>query len=242
MSFLNLTANVDTGATQSTIPVTVGTAASAGNTLIGIVKASLGCTVSAVSDTQGNTWVVDESDAIEGAATLAAIRSVLATGLGTSDVITVTLSGSSSYNMGAIICEYSGTYTTDVKYSLADSSPSLSLAYTASTSTAEDNELVVAGIGISGTTSAGSITVSTSVPEMTVRATAPPSPGIVNSAMADGTSSGIITPAVTWTWTELDEGPVGIVVSYTGGSSPPAPSSSFSTCSPVAAFVASGLR
>lgn len=213
--FLHVTGNVTVSATQQTIPVPVTTAASAGNTLIGVAKGSLGGVATSVSDTQGNTWSVDCTGTISAGPNTAIIRSVLTKSLSTSDTITVTMSNASGYNISAIICEYEGAYSTvDVAYGNADNTGLTSWTITSSAPTTHDGELVVSAVGTGGTTDeAQSFAITSATPSMTVRAQSPSSPGICNAAFADGTAASLVTPSVPWSWA-TSENITGVIASY----------------------------
>lgn len=211
--FVQVTGSVSVGATQDTVPMPVTAAAAAGNTLIAVVKGSLGASCSSVSDTAGNTWTVDVSSGGSGP-TVAIARSVLDYPLGTSDTITALLSSSSAFNTAMTACEYAGGYgAPDVTYA-ASLASGTSWTVTASSATSRAGELVAAGIGLGGyPAQSGGFTVTGGTPAPALRVQASASPGLDNAAQADGTAAGTLTPSVSWAWLD-SESAVAVIASY----------------------------
>lgn len=217
--FIHLVAQTSDGTTGDTMTASVINAASTGNTVIAVVKGSLGASTSKVTDSTGsNTWTIDATGTESDGPSVAIVRTVLAADLTTSDTITVTFSNSSTYNMAIIAAEYDGAWTTpDVTY-VTDVASGTSGKVTTSSETAYANELVVEGIGLGGTAQQ-TFTVSAGTPTPTLRGQAPTSPGIDNAALADTvTQSAGVSPTITWEWSSTTGGPAAIVTYVPSGS------------------------
>jgi hypothetical protein len=100
--------------------------------------------VSSVTDTKGNTWQIDSTQANTSVASTSIASVYLTTALTTSDTITVTLSGTGTFR-GGLLEEYSGLTTTSWKDVNAGNTGADSTSMTTGTTaaTGQANELTI---------------------------------------------------------------------------------------------------
>src|ERR1035437_2627287 len=133
--------------TSGASPITFSPASNTtkGNHLILLASdTGSGIVVSSVTDTKGNTWQVDSTQANTSVASISIASVYLTTALTTSDTITVTLSGAGTFR-GGLLEEYSGIATTswnDVNASNTGAD-STSMTTGATAATGQANELTI---------------------------------------------------------------------------------------------------
>lgn len=101
-------------ANQQAMVITVGATIAAGNLLSVVAIRGNGTSdaLATVTDSKGNTYTVDKNDVFPGNENLAVASSVLATGLGVGDTITMTWTNAAANNFwSSLLSEYSGIAT-----------------------------------------------------------------------------------------------------------------------------------
>lgn len=180
--------------TTLSVPITATT--TIGNTLVGIIKTSAGATVSSITDTQGNTWLLDASSAASGPR-VTVIRSNTTTALTNADHLTVNFASTNQVNVE--VCEFNGAWTNpDISASGNNSVTTVTTATLGSQATSTASELVIAGIAFGGSTSQTSISQTSTGASLTIRSQGPS--GNDYSAIASATVASQVRSSVTWTW------------------------------------------
>jgi hypothetical protein len=185
-------AKAQAGVAATTLVTPVTTAASAGNTVIGVIKTSSSFTVTSVTDTAGNTWTVDQvstNTASQGNI----VRSRLTVNLTTSDSITANFA--SHTGQFSIFVEYSGSWVLDKHRSNQSATSALTGASGASAALATAPQLVVSGLAVSGSQGAGAYTVPSGFTERPHGLTVNNFACLADNAVADTAAQN-----VTWTW------------------------------------------
>lgn len=183
-----------------------------GDTLIGVFYTE-GTTVhnaiSSITDTQGNMWVQDLQSQVNGGSSVTIIRSIITTQLTSSDSITVNFGLST--NVNCVINEYFGSVITKDE-SASDSSISNLLTGTATGSggITQAKELVISVLGTGGGVSQAGISLGSTTPSLSISAHGDSTNNNNFVAIADGLSTSIVTPSVTWNWTHVNNHAIAI--------------------------------
>ncbi len=155
ISFVATRATTGTAATTSTVTVATSTAIAVGNVLIIAVKISGGNTVSSISDTRTNTWLVGAYNQTAGP-DIDIWYQYVTTPYLAGDLITITTGGTNQIN-NVVLLEFSGLSRDFGSVLDAQNSPGTTAAPASATTktmalttSTKWKELVVAGVATSG--------------------------------------------------------------------------------------------